>query len=86
MHYRLVSAALQLRKLIKREHLFAYLNEKNFHVDRTSNPIEGGINSPLKAQIRRHCGMRIINQQKLVELYLLKRSEFWAKLAPCFAT
>jgi hypothetical protein len=76
MHYRLVSAALQIRKLLKKGHLFSYLNKENFHVDRTSNPIEGGINSPLKSQIRRHSGLRLINQQRMVELYLLKRSEF----------
>jgi hypothetical protein len=73
----MVSAATQLRKMISKGHLFNYLNSKYFHVDRTSNHIEGGINSLLKAQIRTHNGLRIINQQKMVELYLLKRSEFW---------
>jgi hypothetical protein len=30
--------------------------------------------------------LRIINQQKMVELYLLKRSEFWAQISHRFGT
>jgi hypothetical protein len=66
--------------------LFRFLDDENRIVNHTNNALEGGINSPLRMQINRHRGMRFINQQRLVELYLLKRSEFWNKISQFFTT
>lgn len=74
-HARLRSCAYQLMKLIISGELFNFLKDETKIVNRTNNPIKGGINSPLRSLLNNHRGMRFKNQQKLIEIYLLKRSE-----------
>jgi hypothetical protein len=62
------------------------LKDETKIVNLTNNPIEGGINSPLSSLLNNHGGMRFKNQPKLVEIYLLKRSEIWGSMAHIFAT
>lgn len=85
-HARLRSCAAQLLRLIANGQLFSFLQDKDRLVNRTNNPIEGGINSPLRSLLNSHRGMRFRNQQKLIEIYLLKRSEIWSSIAHIFAT
>ena len=72
-HRRDRSCYYQLVKLFKSGELFRYVYELGFKVGRTSNSIEGGINSRIKDLIRRHRGADDATKCKIVELYLLTR-------------
>ena len=52
-------------------HLFHYLSDSD--IPRTTNDLEGGINSPLSELLRRHRGIRKRFKRLLVSLYLLER-------------
>ena len=41
-----------------------------------NNVLEGGINSPIRHLLNCHIGTNFTGQQKIVEIYLLKRSKF----------
>ena len=78
-HVRLRSAAFNLGKLILNKTLFNFLN--NCEVKSMNNVLEGGINSPIRRLLNCHGGTNITGQQKIVEIYLLKRSIFWNKIS-----
>ena len=78
-HARLRSAAFNLGKLILNKTLFNFLN--NCEVKSMNNVLEGGINSPIRHLLNCHRGTNFTGQQKIVEIYLLKRSMFWNKIS-----
>jgi hypothetical protein len=76
-HGRLRSAYRQLTKLIQDNQLFTYLNETvtTAPIPRTTNYVEGGINSQLRTKLKLHRGMSEEHQRRLVEWYLYGRTE-----------
>lgn len=80
-HERLRSAYRQLVKLQKDNQLFTYLDEQllqqtnNQPIPRTTNYVEGGINSQLRTKLKLHRGMNEDHQRRLVEWYLYSRTE-----------
>lgn len=79
-HERLRSAYRQLAKLVRDEQLFSYLDEQllqqaNQPIPRTTNYVEGGINSQLRTKLKLHRGMSKEHQRRLVEWYLYSRVE-----------
>ena len=77
-HARLRSAAFNLGKLILNKTLFSFLS--NSEIKSMDNVFEGGINSPLRHLLNCHRGADFTSQQKIIEIYLLKRSKFWSKI------
>lgn len=76
-HRSLRSAYKQLDKLIRDNQLFTHL-EKNLAtvpIPRTTNYVEGGINSQLRTKLKLHRGMSEEHQRRLVEWYLYGRTE-----------
>ena len=79
-HERLRSAYRQLTKLVKDNQLFTYLDnsllqQTNQPIPRTTNHVEGGINSQLRTKLKLHRGMSEEHQRRLVEWYLYSRTE-----------
>jgi len=79
-HERLRSAYRQLTKLVKDNQLFTYLDDSllqqtNQAIPRTTNYVEGGINSQLRTKLKLHRGMSEEHQRRLVEWYLYSRTE-----------
>lgn len=76
-HGRLRSAYRQLTKLVQDDQLFTYLDETltNAPIPRTTNYVEGGINSQLRTKLKLHRGMSEEHQRRLVEWYLYGRTE-----------
>lgn len=75
-HRNLRSAYRQLDKLLKDNQLFTYLDASltDIHIPRTTNYVEGGINSQLRTKLKLHRGMNQQHQFKLVEWYLYGRT------------
>ncbi|GHU32953.1 hypothetical protein FACS1894166_07340 [Bacilli bacterium] len=61
--------------------MFTFLKNKSIDFPRTTNIVEGGVNSPIRAKLFAHKGMPEKYQQQLVEMYLFSRSEFYNELA-----
>ncbi len=88
-HRRLRGAYRQINKLVREQKLFAYTNEalrrkikialNQFNtkvtIPRTTNFVEGGINSELKGLIRLHRGMPPAHQRRLADWYLYDKTE-----------
>lgn len=79
-HERLRSAYRQLTKLLTDDQLFTYLDgsliqQTNQPIPRTTNYVEGGINSQLRTKLKLHRGMSEDHQRRLVEWYLYSRTE-----------
>jgi hypothetical protein len=75
-HGRLRSAYYQLAKLLRDEQLFTHLEPlTDVSIPRTTNYVEGGINSQLRTKLRLHRGMSEEHQRRLVEWYLYSRIE-----------
>jgi hypothetical protein len=78
-HGRLRSAYRQLEKLVSDNQLFTYLDEELIKrvgsIPRTTNHVEGGINSQLRTKLKLHRGMSQQHQQRLVEWYLYSRTD-----------
>ncbi len=79
-HERLRSAYRQLAKLQKDNHLFTYLDasllqQTKWPIPRTTNYVEGGINSQLRTKLKLHRGMSANHQRRLAEWYLYSRTE-----------
>lgn len=79
-HERLRSAYRQLTKLVRDGQLFTYLDEQVLNqtdqpIPRTTNYVEGGINSQLRTKLKAHRGMSEGHQRRLVEWYLYSRTE-----------
>lgn len=76
-HERVRSAYRQLAKLLRDDQLFTYLDNtlKTVLIPRTTNYVEGGINSQLRTKLKLHRGMSEEHQRKLVEWYLYGRTE-----------
>jgi len=80
-HERLRSAYRQLTKLVRDQQLFTYLDDdlltqtNQQPIPRTTNYVEGGINSQLRTKLKLHRGMSEEHQRRLVEWYLYSRTE-----------
>jgi hypothetical protein len=76
-HGRLRSAYYQLFKLLRDNQLFTHLEVKltDIPIPRTTNYVEGGINSQLRTKLKLHRGMSEAHQRRLVEWYLYSRTE-----------
>ena len=75
-HGRLRSAYYQLAKLLREDQLFTHLQPlTDVLIPRTTNYVEGGINSQLRTKLKLHRGMSEEHQRRLVEWYLYSRTE-----------
>ena len=76
-HERVRSAYRQLAKLLRDDQLFTYLDETltTEPIPRTTNHVEGGINSQLRTKLKLHRGLNQTHQQRLVEWYLYGRTK-----------
>jgi hypothetical protein len=75
-HGRLRSAYYQLAKLLRDDQLFTHLELlTGGPIPRTTNYVEGGINSQLRTKLKLHRGMSEEHQRRLVEWYLYSRTE-----------
>lgn len=74
-HGRLRSAHYQLKKLIEQRQLFMYALHPDPRLPRTTNHMEGGINSQLRTKLKLHRGMSEQHQRRLVDWYLYSRTE-----------
>jgi hypothetical protein len=79
-HRSLRGAYKQLAKLLKDNQLFTHLeptllSTTNQTIPRTTNYVEGGINSQLRTKLKLHRGMSEEHQRRLVEWYLYGRTE-----------
>lgn len=76
-HRNLRSAYRQLAKLVQDRQLFTYLetNLTEEPIPRTTNHVEGGINSQLRTKLKAHRGLSQTHQQRLVEWYLYSRAK-----------
>lgn len=79
-HGRIRSAYYQLNKLVQDNQLFTHLElelltKTNQAIPRTTNYVEGGINSQLGTKLKLHRGMSEDHQRRLVEWYLNGRTE-----------
>jgi hypothetical protein len=72
-HDRTRSAYRQIYKL--RDDLLRSSYRPHPDLPRTSNLLEGGINSPLRDLLKNHRGMNHEHQMKLIERYLYSRTE-----------
>lgn len=77
-HKNLRNAYFHLEHLIIKNQMFTYLDPNliDLGVDRTTNYVEGGINSQIRTLLKAHRGMPFNHQQRLVEWYLHSRSQF----------
>jgi hypothetical protein len=75
-HGRIRSAYYQLNKLLQDNQLFTYLETDltDEPIPRTTNYVEGGINSQLKEKLKLHRGLNQTHQQRLVDWYLYGRT------------
>jgi hypothetical protein len=75
-HRRLRSAYRQLEKLLKDKQLFTYIENLTCEpIPRTTNYVEGGINSQLRTLLKLHRGLNQTHQMRLVDWYLYSRSK-----------
>lgn len=74
-HGKVRSAYHQIDKLINDGQLFAFIANSELNLPKTTNGLEGGINSRLDELISRHRGMKLNRQQRLVDWYLDSRAE-----------
>jgi hypothetical protein len=75
-HGRLRSAYYQLARLLRDNQLFTHLEPLTVgSIPRTTNYVEGGINSQLRTKLKLHRGMSEVHQRRLVEWYLYSRTE-----------
>lgn|SRR5487761_1116752 len=74
------SAYRQIAQLLRDDQLFTYLDEDLLNrikapIPRTTNHVEGGINSQLKEKLKLHRGLTQVHQQRLVDWYLYSRTK-----------
>ena len=77
-HGRLVTARNSLNTLIKRGHLFTFLDPEltaEGPVPNTNNRLEGGVNAPLRDMLRLHRGMSTLRRAKAVFWWCYMHSE-----------
>lgn len=69
------SSYRQLDRLLQSDQIFAYITHSELQLPKTTNLLEGGINSRLDELIYRHRGMSKEHQRRLIDWYLDSRSE-----------
>ncbi|QIM16339.1 IS1249 family transposase [Leucobacter insecticola] len=76
-HQRLRSGHQVLRRVIQKGHLFTFLDPDLQHLRApvTTNEIEGGTNSQMRAMLRHHRGMPEEHQRRAIEWWLYMHSE-----------
>ena len=75
-HQRLRSGHQVLSKLVRDKHLFTFLEPDlaSLNISATTNMIEGGINSSMRAMLHLHRGMSEAHQKRACEWFLYMRS------------
>ena len=68
-HPKIVSAYKSLLRNLP--YLFTYKKYKKFHIDNTSNAIDGGVFSPMKKLMNIHNGFNKSLKIKIVDFYLV---------------
>lgn len=68
-HQKLRGAVFQIKKAFP--NLFCYLNDPN--IPKTTNHVEGGINSQLKLSLRLHRGLSVKKRKYLISYFLAKK-------------
>ena len=70
-HERLRNSYRLLSALVKRKHLFTFLEPEfvGLGISSTTNRIEGGINSPIKDLLKRHRGMPSDHQRRAIDWF-----------------
>lgn len=68
-HKKLRGAVYQIKKALP--NLFCYLNDKN--IPKTTNHVEGGINSQLKFLLRLHRGLSVEKRKYLISYFLAQK-------------
>lgn len=74
-HSRVRSAYWQLKRLLDQNQLFTHIRYANPKLPRTTNHLEGGINSLIRDKIRHHRGLKQVHQQRLVDWYLYSKTK-----------
>ncbi|MDO5745989.1 MAG: IS1249 family transposase, partial [Micrococcaceae bacterium] len=76
-HLRLRRARATLATVVASGHLFTWLSTsvESQRVDRTTSPLEGGINAGIKHLLRDHRGLSDTHAQRAVDWYLYQRTE-----------
>jgi hypothetical protein len=76
-HGRLRSAYKQLEKLLRDDQLFTYLDTTltDQAIPRTTNYLEGGINSQIRTRLKNHRGLNQVHAQRLTDWYLYGRTK-----------
>ena len=74
-HRRDRSCYYQLTRLFNSGDLFRCISEFCFNISKTTNSLEGGINSRIKDLIRRHRGCSEYTKSRIVEFYLITRTK-----------
>lgn len=74
-HRGIRSAYRQHKELVSNDQLFVYLDRTltTEAIPRTTNHVEGGINSQLRTKLKLHRGLTQLHRQRLVEWYLYSR-------------
>jgi hypothetical protein len=75
-HGKVRSAYGQIEKLINDDQIFAFITHPDLRLPKTTNGLEGGINSRLDELLYRHRGMTIEHQKRMVDWYLDSRTEW----------
>lgn len=78
-HLRLRRPRATLATVVASGHLLTWLRAgaEGQCVDRTTSPLEGGINAGIKHLMREHRGLRDTHAQRAVDWYLYQRTEAW---------
>ncbi|GHU50112.1 hypothetical protein FACS189459_3370 [Bacilli bacterium] len=75
-HQMVRDAFYQLERLLEEKCLFTFLKNNSIEIPRTTNYLEGGINSQLRRLLKQHRGSSHEHRKIIVEVYLKSRSEF----------
>jgi Transposase, Mutator family len=74
-HGRVRGAYRQINKLIADDQLFAYITHPELQLPKTTNSLEGGINSRISELLLRHRGMTKEHQMQVVNWFLDSKTE-----------
>ena len=75
-HKNLRSSYRQLKSLSENQQLFTYIyTSTDIPIPRTTNHVEGGVNSQIRTLLKHHRGLSQTHQQRLVDWYLSSRSD-----------
>lgn len=76
-HLRLRRAKHLIGTIVKSGHLFTWIEHstKEQNIDRTTSPLEGGINAGIKELLRNHRGLSEAHARRAIDWYLYQRTQ-----------